>query len=76
MLDTIRIRVLTLGCGHPIGHIQRVAVNPNGTVLDAHWRRLLRDARLDGCCEVVKDEKPKESKPRTVRKPEPEGEAS
>ena len=29
----------------------------NGTPLDKHWRRRLRDSEIDGCIEIVKEQK-------------------
>jgi hypothetical protein len=39
------------------GETIRVHGTEDGTPLDAYWRKRLKDAKTDGCCEVV--EKPK-----------------
>ena len=43
----------------PIGNRQadstvRVKVDANGTPIDRFWRRRLKDAEHDGCCEIIK----------------------
>jgi hypothetical protein len=49
---------------HKIGSIVDVAADDEGTPLDLHWRRRLKDAEFDSCCEVVKPaakQKPEEA---------------
>lgn len=57
MSDTIRIRVLHPGLpGHSVGDVVEVAVDSEGTPLEQFWRRRLKDAERDDCCEVVTPE--------------------
>jgi hypothetical protein len=50
----IRVKVNLPIRGFVVGQEVRVAVDREGTPLDATWRRRLRDAETDNCCEVVK----------------------
>ena len=43
--------------GHPKGSIIEVRVDKDGTPLDKHWRRRLKDSPIDGCVEVVSEKK-------------------
>lgn len=47
---------------YTVGQVVKVAVDGSGTPLDQYWRRRLKDAGLDGCCEVV------ETNPKPSRK--------
>lgn len=57
MTNNINIKVNKLIPGFTVDQVVSVACDENGTPLDFHWRRKLKDARLDNCCEVVKDVK-------------------
>ena len=39
------------------GGSMQIDVDENGIPLDMHWRRRLRDAKSDGCVEIVKEQK-------------------
>ena len=52
--DTILIKVNLPIRGFLVGQEVRVKVDREGTPFDATWRRRLRDAKTDNCCEVVK----------------------
>lgn len=41
------------------GQTVRVECDAEGVPKDQYWRRRLKDAQHDGCCEVVKPEAPK-----------------
>ena len=41
--------------GYTVGQVVEVQCDERGTPLKEFWRRKLRDARLDECCEVVKE---------------------
>lgn len=50
----IRIKVnKRLGRQAEAGTVVEVAADQHGTPLDQFWRRRLRDAQRDHCCEVV-----------------------
>lgn len=54
MASTIRIRVnRPIGHGFLVGSEVSVPTFPDGTPESLFWRRRLRDARIDGCVEVV-----------------------
>ena len=44
--------------GHKAGDIVRIKVGAWGMPIDPYWRRRLKDARIDGCVEIVKPAKP------------------
>ncbi len=52
MSATIRIKVNGVP-GHVPGSVITVPADSHGTPLDEYWRRRLKDAKTDGCCEVV-----------------------
>lgn len=49
----INIRINKPFGGYAEGRTVKVEVDDTGTPLDAGWRRRLKDAALDGCCEIV-----------------------
>ena len=53
--NTIRIRVNGSIPYYAVGEIVKVPADMYGTPLDLHWRRRLKDAVTDKCCEVVTD---------------------
>lgn len=52
MSDTITVRVLRVAGFEP-GQEVPVEVDARGNPLDVFWRRRIRDAERDQCCEVV-----------------------
>lgn len=52
MSDTITIQVHRV-VGFKAGQEVEVVVDREGTPLDRFWRRRLRDAKRDQCCEVI-----------------------
>jgi hypothetical protein len=50
-----KTRILVKGGipGYAAGSEIEVDADEEGTPLDLHWRRRLKDAEIDGCCEVV-----------------------
>lgn len=59
MSDTIRVRVNKPIPPHGLGDVVPVPIDEHGTPLDQQWRRRLKDAETDGCCEIVEEPKPK-----------------
>ena len=57
MSDKIQIRVLGPIPPHAKGDVVSVECDVEGTPLDIQWRRRLRDAETDNCCEVVRPPK-------------------
>ena len=53
--------------------IYEIDADDNGVPLDHHWRRRLRDAEHDGCCEVVGDTLKPEHQPQGPGASEEEG---
>ena len=39
------------------GKVIQIEVKGNGSPKDKHWRRRLRDAKIDGCVEIVEEKK-------------------
>lgn len=60
----IKIKVNRRLPGYRVGQVVEVKADAEGTPLDQFWRRRLRDARMDGCCEVVAPPKPKSQRKR------------
>lgn len=52
-MKTICIQVNGNLPGYAVGQEVRVAADNEGTPLDQFWRRRLKDAKTDKCCEVV-----------------------
>ncbi len=50
----VKIRVLKLLPGFAIGDEVEVDSDQEGTLFDDFWRRRLKDAERDDCCEIVK----------------------
>ena len=59
MSDTIKILIHRVA-GYSPGHTVIVAADHEGTPLDLFWRRRLRDAKRDNCCEVLNSAAPEE----------------
>lgn len=72
MSATIQIRVRGPIPGHEIDDVVDVPVDGRGVPLDLHWRRRLKDAETDNCCERVQAA----PKPRRRRRQTTEAEAS
>ena len=69
MSGTIQIKVNGTIPGHPPGSIVKVAVDAEGTPLELLWRRRLKDAKIDKCCEIVPGSKGPEPKIHEEPKP-------
>ena len=48
-----QIRINGLIPGHPQGSVVTVQCDDEGTPLEFFWRRQLKSAKLDGCCEFI-----------------------
>jgi len=70
--DTILVRVNGPIPGFREGQLVPVKVDCEGTPLEVLWRRRLRDAKFDGCCEIVKESEPKPKTPSPQRRVEKE----
>lgn len=57
-MKTIKVKVHKPIIGHEIDQIVSVDCDDEGTPLNFFWRRQLKAAKLDGCCEVVTETKP------------------
>jgi len=40
--------------GYQVDQIVTIQVDSDGTPLNVFWRRRLKDAKMDNCCEIVK----------------------
>ena len=65
-MKTVDIKVNHGIAGRKAGEIVKVEVQSNGSPKDLFWRRRLRDAEIDGCVELVKDE-PKKNPAKKTR---------
>ena len=52
MMNRIKIKVNKMIPPYQVDQIVEVLCDKEGTPLDAFWRRKLRDAKFDQCCEV------------------------
>ncbi len=53
-MKNIRIQVKKQMANHSVGDIVHLDADDNGVPIDFFWRRRLRDAKMDGCCEIMK----------------------
>ena len=53
MSEKVSIRVNAELPDYPSGSVVHVEVDEEGTPLSHYWRRRLKDAERDGCCEVI-----------------------
>ena len=60
----VKIKIKKKMTHYDVDQVVNVASDPNGVPLDLFWRRRLRDAKIDGCCEVVNDALPTTNKSR------------
>lgn len=37
--------------------VYKIEADNEGTPIDVHWNRRLKDAKIDNCCEVIKEQK-------------------
>ena len=42
---------------HPAGHVLSIDTDKDGVPLSRYWRDRLKDAKSDGCIELIKDQK-------------------
>lgn len=71
MRGTIRIKVNGTLPGYHKGQTVTVACDPEGIPFLEYWRRRLRDAKMDNCCEVVvakSEPPPKREEPQSPRR--------
>ena len=55
-MSTAQIRINTTLPGYGVaGDVVTVMTDHRGTVMNRFWRRRLRDAKHDGCCELIAD---------------------
>lgn len=69
--DTIKVRVNGTIPGYKPGQVVAVETDEHGTPLELQWRRRLRDAKTDNCCEVVAPAKPEPPAPEPDDEPAP-----
>ena len=48
-----RVKVLKEFDGHKVGEEVSVPCDKEGTPLERSWRRRLKDAKADKCCEII-----------------------
>ncbi len=70
----IKIEVKKQMANHAVGDIVEVSADDNGVPLDFHWRRRLKDAEIDECCEIVKSVTKKPASMPKTRHDDAEGE--
>lgn len=61
-MNQIKIKINGTIVGYKVDQVINVAADKHGTPLDQFWRRRLKDAEIDHCCEVVKSQKTVRSK--------------
>ena len=54
---TAIIKILDQIPGYPVNTVLTQQCDEEGTPLDYYWQRRLKDAKTDGCCEVVAPKK-------------------
>ncbi len=74
-MNNIRIKINKQMANHSIGDIVHLDADDNGVPLDFLWRRRLKDAETDNCCEIVKSAPNKPvSAPKSIKRDTSEGE--
>ena len=73
-MKQIKIEIKKQMANHAVGDIVELNADDNGVPLDFHWRRRLKDAEIDGCCEVVKSVAKKQAFTPSTRHDDAEGE--
>lgn len=63
----INIRINKTFSGYAEGRVVAIQVDQDGTPLQEEWRRRLKDAALDGCCEVIQTPKAKRAPANTEK---------
>ena len=76
MSQKIRLRVKGTIPGYAPGRVVSVEVDEHGTPLEEQWRRRLKDAKIDGCVEVVSDPKPEPTAPSKSQQRRPKSQRS
>ena len=67
-MHTILIKIVKPFSGHVAGEQINVECDEHDTPLDVYWRRRLKDAQIDSCCEVVKPKAAPKRKTKTKSK--------
>ncbi len=68
-MSILRIRVKRPIPGFFVGQIVNAQADAVGTPLEEMWRRRLKDAKIDDCCEIVPDPAPTPEKKTPRRRP-------
>jgi len=63
MTKTVKIKVNKTLMNFAAGSVVTLPVDHNGVPFAAFWRRRLKDAETDNCCEIVQDQAPPVPKP-------------
>lgn len=42
--------------GYPVGHQLKIKTDKNGIPLERYWRDRIKDASIDGCITIIKEE--------------------
>ena len=58
MIKTVDLKLNVPLQGQKAGAVLNLPADENGVILDKYWRNRLRDARIDGCVEVVAPTRP------------------
>lgn len=56
-MNNIRVKILKSFGAYNEGDGITLLCDGEGTPIDQYWRRRLKDAEADGCCEVVKQKR-------------------
>lgn len=56
-MATIQVQINKAFSGYVKDQVVSVEVDADGMPVHIEWRRRLDDAKIDGCCEVVKQRK-------------------
>jgi flagellar basal body L-ring protein FlgH len=53
-MNSVQIKVTKNMSAYKVGDIITVPIDEKGTPKSLFWRRRLKDAKMDGCCEIVR----------------------
>ncbi len=50
----LKVKINGTIVGYSVGQVISIVADDNETPFDEFWRRRLKDAEIDNCCEIVK----------------------
>ena len=67
-MSTVKIKINKWLPGYKVGQVLQMDCDDEGTPFSIYWQRRLKDARTDGCCEIVRPPQKTKSAPKAAPK--------